>query len=47
MNCMVMKDDFSMLTSMERIKLEKCGVRDVMRGGMKETEESHQSHLLI
>lgn len=47
MNRMAMKDDFSMLTCMERIKLEKRGVRDVVRGGMKETEESRLSHLLI
>ena len=37
---MGMKDDFSVLTSMERIKLEECAVRDGVRGGMKEAEES-------
>lgn len=37
---MAMKDDFSMLTSTERIKLEKCAVREGVRGGMKEAEES-------
>ena len=36
---MGMKDDFSVLTSIERIKLEECAVRDGVRGGMKEAEE--------
>lgn len=44
---MAMKDDFSMLTSTERIKLEKCAVREGVRGGMKEAEESCLSCLLI
>jgi len=38
-----MKGDFSMLTSTERIKLEKCAVRDGVRGGMKEAEGSRLS----
>lgn len=42
-----MKDDFSVLISMERIKLEKCAVRDGVRGGMKVAEESHLSRPLI
>lgn len=37
---MAIKDDFNMLTSTERIKLEQCAVRDGMRRGMKEAEES-------
>lgn len=44
---MAMKDDFSMLTSTERIKLEKSAVREGVRGGMKEAEESCLSCLLI
>lgn len=44
---MVMKDDFSMLTSIERIKLVKCVVRDGVRRGMNEAEESPLSYLLI
>lgn len=44
---MAIKDDFSLLTSTERIKLEQCAVRDGMRGGMSEAEESCLSCLLI
>lgn len=33
--------------STERIKLQKCAVRDGMREGMKEAEESCLSCLLI
>lgn len=34
-----MKDYFSLLTSVERIKLKKYAVRDGVRGVMKEAEE--------
>lgn len=44
---MDMKDDFSVLASIERIKLEKCAARGGIRRGMKEAEESGLSHPLI
>ena len=45
--CRARKGDFSVLTSMETIKLEECAVRDGVTGGMEEAAVYRLARTLI